>query len=548
MTVQRFLQITCLALFLLLLAGAALRYSGWLPHDLFLRLDPAAALLTGLAARIWLGGFLAALAVLALTFLVGRFFCGYLCPLGTLIDGVDACLQTPAIPNEDTPSGWRRAKYALLVFAAAAALAGFSLAFLVAPIPLVTRFFALLVLPILQMAADLLLWLAVPLADALDLTGMLYLALPLPRFDLPWLTVAVMLIVLAGGLWQPRFWCRYLCPAGAMMALCARQPLIRRQVTADCIDCGRCNRGCPTGAIGKDPRETRHSECITCLTCRRVCPTEAVVFSAHVRSEGRPNRHPTFAGYRRGLVLAGLCGLGTAAVTLSGTRHLLGATGTRRVIPPDLIRPPGSLPEDAFLRRCYRCGACLGACPTNTLQPFGLAAGLPGLLTPVVTPQIGACDPTCTACGRACPTGAIRPLSPGDRQWAKVGTAHILRHKCLAWEIDRKCLVCDEVCPYDAIILKPEPGLKVPVPFVIEKRCSGCGYCEHHCPVEALPAIVVEPMEALRLAEGSYRREARAVGLELQLRRRPKSPGEDGTLYPLDEGDGRRGLPPGFSE
>jgi ferredoxin-type protein NapF len=546
MNLRRAVQTACLALFVLLLGGAALRYRGWLPHDLFLRLDPAAALLTGLAARIWRDAFLAALAVLALTFVLGRFFCGYLCPLGTVIDGVDACIPTPRPPAAENRRRWGRAKYAVLVFTAAAALAGLSLAFLAAPIPLVTRFFALLVLPVVQLAADLLLWLGAPLAEALDLPGLRYLALPLPRFDLPWLTLIVMLPVLGGGYWLPRFWCRNLCPAGALMALCARQPLLRRRVTTDCIDCGRCIRECPTGAIGADPRETAHPECITCQTCRRVCPTTAVVFARP--AERRPPPQATFSIDRRGLLWTGAWGLGTAAVTLSGARHLLGESGTRRVIPPDLIRPPGARPEAEFLRRCYRCGACLGACPTNTLQPFGLAAGLPGLLTPVVRPQIGPCDPGCTACGHACPTEAIRPLSLVERPWAKVGTAHILRHKCLAWELERKCLVCDEVCPYDAIVLKPQPGLKVAVPFVVEKRCSGCGYCEHHCPVEAVPAIVVEPMEALRLSAGSYRREAQTIGLDLRLRAPGRTTGEHAAGYPQEEGDGVQGLPPGFSE
>ena len=392
----------------------------------------------------------------------------------------------------------------------------------------------------------MLLWLTLPLAKALNLPDLLYLELPLPRFDLPWLTLLLMLLVLAGSFWRPRFWCRNLCPAGALMALCARRPILRRRVTEDCIDCGRCTRRCPTGAIGIEPRETSPAECIVCQTCRRVCPTGAVVFARPDETRRKPR--PAFARYRRGLLLAGACGLGTAAVTLTGARHLMGEEGSGRVLPPDLLRPPGARPENAFLRRCYRCGACLGACPTNTLQPFGLAAGLPGLLTPVITPRIGPCDPSCTACGEACPTGAIRPLAPIERNWAKVGTAHILRHKCLAWEQDRKCLVCDEVCPYDAIVLKPEPGLKVAVPFVLEKRCSGCGYCEHHCPVKAVPAVVVEPMEALRLSKGSYRREGRAIGLDLQLRRQKIPAGSEAAPYPLDEGHGGQGLPPGFSE
>lgn len=546
MTLQRTVQVISLALFLLLLGAAAFRFSGWLPHDLFLRLDPAAALLTGLSARVWLGGFLAALAVLAATVVIGRFFCGYLCPLGTTIDGVDSGIAAPIRSPETTAPGWRRFKYSVLVFTALAALMGVSLAFVVAPIPLATRFFALLVLPALQQLADLLLRVAAPLIQWLDLPGLLYLQLPLPRFDWQWLTLFLMLLVLAGGRWMPRFWCRCLCPAGALMALCAWRPIIRRRVTDDCIDCGRCARHCPMNAIGDEPRSTAHHECIVCQTCRRVCPTQAVLFSARAHTDAP--QLPAFSPYRRGLLIAGASGLGTAAVTLSGAGHLLGDTGTRRTLPPDLIRPPGARPEDDFLRRCYRCGACLAACPTNTLQPFGMAAGLPGLLTPVIRPQIGPCDPTCNVCGLVCPTQAIRPLPHTERIWAKVGTAQILRHKCLAWELDRKCLVCDEVCPYDAIVLERVTGIKVPVPFVIENRCSGCGYCEHHCPVEAMPAIVVEPMDALRLSKGSYRQKGRSIGLTLELQRKSPRIEKGQSPTPLNEGDAGSGLPPGFSE
>jgi ferredoxin len=542
MTLQRLLQILNLTLFGVLLALAVHPLVAWLPHAIFLQLDPAAALLTGLASRTWIAGFGAALLLWAATVLLGRFFCGYVCPLGTVIDGVDCWIGDCHGRAAGKPPLTRAGKFYLLAFLVGAALFGISFAHLAAPIPLVTRLIGLLVLPLVQGLADLGLAALAPLAQRLNWPQLLYLQVPTPRYDLQWVTLALVLLILVGRRWAPRFWCRNLCPAGALFALGARRPLLRRRVSEDCIDCGLCVRRCPMAAIGPDPRQTDYGECTTCQTCRRVCPTRAVSFPFH--SEPRPAPPPEFAVQRRALLRAGLYGCGTAAVTLSGARHLVGDFGTRQIVPVNLIRPPGSRPEAAFLSRCLRCGACQRACPTNTLQPMGLTAGLPGLLTPVVTPQLGPCEPSCNACGPVCPTGAIRILAPAERLWAKIGTAQILRHKCLAWEFDRKCLVCDEVCPYDAVVFRAVPEHKVIVPFVTENRCSGCGFCEHHCPVEARPAIVVEPMEALRLNAGSYRAQARAIGLDIRLRARGS--GAYPSLPPPETPAGS--LPPGFSD
>ena len=126
--------------------------------------------------------------------------------------------------------------------------------------------------------------------------------------------------------------------------------------------------------------------------------------------------------------------------------------------------------------------------------------------------------------------------------WAKMGTAVIDRQKCLAWEQEKKCLVCDEVCPYDAVKFKRVEGLAVEVPHVIENRCAGCGFCERHCPVET-PAIVLAPIGAVRLAGGSFREYGRGAGLDIVLRpkKTPEAPQSADEAGPND-------LPPGFSE
>jgi MauM/NapG family ferredoxin protein len=296
-------------------------------------------------------------------------------------------------------------------------------------------------------------------------------------------------------------------------------------------------------AIPADPVETDFGACITCHACERICPTRAVSFGGPgARAQSAPPVRPG----RREALLAGLAGAGTAMVTLTGLGARENAVVPGRIHPADLIRPPGALPEKDFLARCIRCGACMKACPTNTLQPMGLSAGIEAFFSPKVTPRRGPCEPLCTVCGEVCPTGAVRALASEEKIWAKIGTAQILRHKCLAWEFDRRCLVCDEVCPYDAISLRSVPEAAVPVPFVNESRCSGCGFCEHHCPVQARAAIIVEPMEALRLREGSFREKGRAAGLALSIDRRAA---KEEAPYDLPSGKGPAGaLPPGFTE
>ena len=98
-----------------------------------------------------------------------------------------------------------------------------------------------------------------------------------------------------------------------------------------------------------------------------------------------------------------------------------------------LIRPPGALPEEQFLSRCLGCGECMKVCPTNALQPCMFTDGFSRIYTPKVVPRVGGCEEKCSICGHVCPTNAIRRLPLEEKQFAKIGTAVIDRHRCLAW-------------------------------------------------------------------------------------------------------------------
>ncbi len=538
-------QVFSLGGFLVLLWLAAFPSESYVPVDLFLRLDPLVFLGTLLSSRVWLWSLVPGLAVIGLTFIIGRFFCGYICPMGTTLDVSDRLLrpgkknQTGPDPQKDKPL--RKIKYFVLFFILGTALLGVSSAFLASPLSLITRFYGLIVYPSLIFLGDTFLEFLLPLNLWLGLDSLAYAEFQLYRFTAGWFIVLFFGAVFLLVFFSPRFWCRYLCPSGAILALAGRKPLIRRTVSSKCTDCGICRKNCPAGAIADDPSITFYQECIVCETCVRVCPEKAVSFGYN------PNKKITadkkFIPARRKLMASALLGAGTAVLVHTSMGTVKGDSIPGNILPESLIRPPGALPEDEFQARCISCGLCMKSCPTNTLQPVWFEAGLGGLFSPKILPRRGPCDPSCNVCGLVCPTGALRSLPPAEKKWAKVGTSNIIKHKCLAWEWDRECLVCYEVCPYAAIELKRVPDAAVPVPYISQHKCSGCGACEYHCPVEGSSAVVVRPMEALRISSGSYIETGRAIGLELHADpdRKRKPPKH------LFDSEDSEDLPPGFT-
>jgi len=79
----------------------------------------------------------------------------------------------------------------------------------------------------------------------------------------------------------PRFWCRYLCPYGALLSILGMFSPCRIQRNQEhCIECGRCERACPSGISIMDKEIVRSFECTACLRCVESCPeNNAIGFS-----------------------------------------------------------------------------------------------------------------------------------------------------------------------------------------------------------------------------------------------------------------------------
>jgi MauM/NapG family ferredoxin protein len=148
----------------------------------------------------------------------------------------------------------------------------------------------------------------------------------------------------------------------------------------------------------------------------------------------------------------------------------------RRVAPDRYLRPPGALPEVAFLTACTRCGDCITACPPFALRKVPASAGF-AAGTPYIDPDLQACTACPTMpCAAACPTDALTLPSEG---WAgyRLATLEFIPERCVTFA-GTPCRACADACPIGtralAIDADGHPVLKA-------EGCVGCGVCVRAC-------------------------------------------------------------------
>ncbi|MCK4304333.1 MAG: 4Fe-4S binding protein [Candidatus Eisenbacteria sp.] len=526
----RRLRIASQTIFFLLFLYLLVRtqYSGsdeiQLPVKILLEIDPLHLLSTLLATGSVHGMMWLAFITVLLTLLFGRFFCGWVCPLGTLIQLAE---KLPIRRKKEIleTNRWHRAqtiKFYLLAGLLIAALFGMQWSGVLDPLSIAVRSMGLVVLPALEMGLRSLFEAAYthnPLGIS-EITEPIYDALQgglisfqQPHFHQPFLFGLIFSGILALSFVRYRFWCRILCPLGALLGVLARLGLFRIHQLETCTACHRCSFDCQGAAEPETLGGWKPSECVVCGNCTAACPESGLRMGfalprlslprlhGDVRrsavSEGAASVAPpsALAGTqirRRHLLLSGLAGLASVPFMRLGESELRSD--------PGLIRPPGALGEREFLQRCVRCGECMKVCLTGGLQPTLLEAGLEGLWSPRLVPRMGYCEYNCTLCGQVCPTGAIRRLVPEEKKKIRIGLAIIDTTRCLPYAFQSNCIVCEEHCPtpkkaiwFEEVEVVTQTGerKRVKQPHVNIELCIGCGICETKCPVRDLPAIRV---------------------------------------------------------
>lgn len=484
---------------------------GGYPVSLILEVDPLVALATALSTGTIYRNLVWSLWILVPTLLLGRVFCNWVCPYGTLHQFVGWVLGKFTGTETFDRNRYRplfRAKYVILtVLLVLAALGSLQIGWL-DPICLMYRSATAAFAPAWDQAVVAAQHQSAAVPDALlTAPGVKHHRLFEGSMVIGWM----MLVLLGMNLVIPRFFCRVLCPLGALLGSLSRFALWRidRDVQK-CTDCDLCLRSCEGAS---DPHLLlRQSECFVCFNCIEDCPEDALSFRFAAPRESGVEHTDTD---RRKLFF------GAAGALLSYAFFKNEPDRDDRTFSRKLIRPPGSPHEAEFLSRCIKCDQCMRVCPTNVLQPAGWETGFESLWTPIMDMRAGYCELNCSLCGHVCPTGAILPISIEEKLGLgafaeqgpiSVGTAFVNKSRCLPFSMETPCVVCEEVCPtspkaigtYEEEITRWD-GRTVLLnkPYVRPELCIGCGICEHECPVLDDRAIYVTAVGETRSKDRS---------------------------------------------
>jgi len=455
-----------------------------LPVSLMLRLDPLVMTVVCGSIRMLVTITLLGVVTFIVSVILGRVFCGWVCPLGTIFDAYGWVLRQLRVPIEGPSPRWYTFKYylllAILIFAALGAvspLMGLD------PIVLITRVAATVVNPFFT-KTDELFW---KVNESPKFYGYL----------IDGATLILFLGIMVGTTKLSRIWCRTTCPLGAYLGVISRHSVLRRE-TEGCIHCNICAVHCPTGAIDfTDETIYNESECIKCFSCTQECPVDANFFTYQSPVPAiTPSHHPVSL-QRRSVLATAILSFFSAPLLLLAA----GKPGSKK----SLVRPPVSRDEHDFLSSCIRCSECVKACPTGILKSSGLQHGLRALWSPVMVATEGPCLTECNACSQVCPTDAILKYPIDQKQTYKAGTAVFDSSRCISYGENKFCSECIRACPTDAIGFmkgwepegKKDPksgisafGVDKPAPLgqtptrptkIIYERCIGCGYCEYEC-------------------------------------------------------------------
>ena len=444
MKALKYIRIVLAALMLLGITALLLDTTGVLRH--WLGWMPKIQLLPAILAL----NVAVVVAILAVTALIGRFYCAVVCPMGIFQDifvWFHKLFFGKKRPYRYSKPA-NKLRYPLLVLFVLAMVVGMnSIAVLIAPYSAYAR-----------------------MVTGLHATGVAQ-----------WVAIITLVVIGLMSFTMGRMWCNTICPVGTLLGLISRHSLFGIKIDADkCVGCHKCEHRCKSMCIDIDGGKTvDSSRCVNCFTCIGECKQGAVTFGP----KGRETKSQSVDGSRRKFV-AGTVAVGAAMAVQAQDKKVDGglAALTDKQVPlrKTPLKPFGAKSLKNFSTRCTACQLCVSQCPEKVLRP---STKLESLMQPEINYHDGYCRMACTRCSEVCPAGAIQPVTKEEKTSISIGVAVVLKDNCIG------CGTCERHCPSGAIQMVDSR------PAVNEARCLGCGACEYYCPARPMTAIYVEGRE-----------------------------------------------------
>ena len=388
--------------------------------------------------------------IFILTFISGRTYCSFLCPLGI---GQDIFSRIGGrIRKKFRRYGFKRPftilRYLLLIVTLVVTMTwGIYALTLLDPYSIFGRFMTCFGKPAVILLNNL-------VANILGKFDLYTISnIPVTGYKLVVYSIPAAFFILVGtlSLTKGRLYCNMICPVGTLLGLISKISLYRIKFNESaCTRCGRCAIGCKSSCIDFLNYDVDVTRCVDCFNCINVCQDNALSYSPVRLRKKEPE---TDEGKRKLIVsslllLFGLSdtGYGQKAAPKPKKDSTVKETKTFPVCPPGA----GSIQD--LNKWCTACSLCINICPNGVLQPAITEYGIAGLMQPVMNYHKSFCTYNCTACTEICPTYALRPLALEAKKLTQLGKATFIKDNCIVKTEKTACGACSESCPTKAVL------------------------------------------------------------------------------------------------
>lgn len=433
------------------------------------------------------------IALFLLTFLFGRVYCSFICPLGIWQDVVEWFSKRGKKKkkykyNYLKPRNILR--YSLLAVVTVAFLSGMTFILgLLDPYSMYARISVNLFKPVYLALNNLL----ATILESFNNYSLYFMEVTI-RSGISFVVALVSLLAVSWLAYKyGRLYCNTICPVGSLLGIISRYSLFKIRMNEEsCNQCGLCEKVCKASCIDAKNKTVDTSRCVTCFNCIDTCNRNSIKYTyphslkAEVEAE---KANETNEGRRTFLLAAGTGLLSAPLAKAQEVTAKLSNNVTYKKQHP--ISPPGSKSAEHLLKHCTSCHLCVSRCPVDILKPAFMEYGLGGIMQPHMSFEKGFCNFDCTICADVCPNGALLPLTMEEKHKLQVGKVVFVLENCIPYTDGTSCGACSEHCPTQAVSMKPyKDGLTLP--SVDPDICVGCGGCEFICPVRPYRAIYIE--------------------------------------------------------